>query len=54
VIGEGATIASSAGVLRGVTVGDAAHVAVRAVVTHDVPAGARAEGVPARVKARGR
>jgi acetyltransferase-like isoleucine patch superfamily enzyme len=26
---------------------------VRAVVTHDVPAGARAEGVPARVLARG-
>jgi acetyltransferase-like isoleucine patch superfamily enzyme len=50
VIGEGAIVSTSAGVLRGVTVGDGAHVAVRAVVTHDVPAGARAEGVPARVR----
>ena len=54
VIGEGAIVSAAAGVLRGVTIGDGAHVAVRAVVTHDVPAGARAEGVPARVKARGR
>jgi acetyltransferase-like isoleucine patch superfamily enzyme len=54
VIGERAIVAASAGVLRGVTVGDGAHVAARAVVNHDVPAGARAEGVPARVKARGR
>jgi acetyltransferase-like isoleucine patch superfamily enzyme len=50
VIGEGAILAPSAGVLRGVTIGDGAHVGVRAVVTHDVPAGARAEGVPARVR----
>jgi acetyltransferase-like isoleucine patch superfamily enzyme len=49
VIGEGAVVGTAAGVLRGVTVGDGARVAVRAVVTHDVPAGARAEGVPARV-----
>jgi acetyltransferase-like isoleucine patch superfamily enzyme len=54
VIGERAVIAASAGVLRGVTVGPGATVAVRAVVTHDVPAGARAEGVPARVKAPAR
>jgi acetyltransferase-like isoleucine patch superfamily enzyme len=51
VIGERAVIATAAGVLRGVTVGPGARIDVRAVVTHDVPAGARAEGVPARVKA---
>jgi acetyltransferase-like isoleucine patch superfamily enzyme len=50
VIGEGAVVDTAAGVLRGVTVGDGARVGARAVVTHDVPAGARAEGVPARVQ----
>jgi acetyltransferase-like isoleucine patch superfamily enzyme len=48
-IGDGAVIGAGAGVLRGVTVGSGARVDVRAVVTHDVPAGARAEGVPAHV-----
>jgi acetyltransferase-like isoleucine patch superfamily enzyme len=51
VIGERAVIGHAAGVLRGVTVGAGARVGVRSVVTHDVPAGARAEGTPARVKA---
>ena len=51
VIGEGAVVGTAAGVLRGVTVGDGARVGVRAVVTHDVPPGARAEGTPARVQA---
>jgi acetyltransferase-like isoleucine patch superfamily enzyme len=51
VIGERAVIGAAAGVLRGVTVGADARVGVRAVVTHDVPAGTRADGVPARVRA---
>jgi acetyltransferase-like isoleucine patch superfamily enzyme len=54
VIGERAAIGAAAGVLRGVTVGAGARVGVRAVVTHDVPPGARADGVPARVLAQGR
>jgi acetyltransferase-like isoleucine patch superfamily enzyme len=54
VIGERAVIGTSAGVLRGVTVGAGARVGVRAVVTHDVPPGARAEGTPARVRAPAR
>ena len=48
VIGERAIVDAAAGVLRGVSVGDGARVGMRAVVTHDVPAGARVEGVPAR------
>jgi acetyltransferase-like isoleucine patch superfamily enzyme len=51
VIGERAVVGTAAGVLRGVTVGAGARVGVRAVVTHDVPPGARAEGTPARVQA---
>jgi acetyltransferase-like isoleucine patch superfamily enzyme len=47
VIGERAIVDAAAGVLRGVSVGDGARVGVRAVVTHDVPASARVEGVPA-------
>jgi acetyltransferase-like isoleucine patch superfamily enzyme len=47
VIGERAIVDAAAGVLRGVSVGEGARVGVRAVVTHDVPAGARVEGVPA-------
>jgi acetyltransferase-like isoleucine patch superfamily enzyme len=54
VIGERAVVGAAAGVLRGVTVGAGARVGVRAVVTHDVPPGARAEGTPARVVATGR
>ena len=54
VIGERATVGAAAGVLRGVTVGTGARIGVRAVVTHDVPAGARAEGVPARVETNAR
>jgi acetyltransferase-like isoleucine patch superfamily enzyme len=50
VIGERAVVGTAAGVLRGVTVGAGARVGVRAVVTHDVPPGARAEGTPARIQ----
>jgi len=50
VIGARAVVGTAAGVLRGVTVGEGARVGVRAVVTHDVPPGARAEGTPARVQ----
>ena len=49
VIGERAVVGAAAGVLRGVSVGAGARVGVRAVVTHDVPADAWAEGVPARM-----
>jgi acetyltransferase-like isoleucine patch superfamily enzyme len=52
VIGERAVVGTAAGVLRGVTVGTGARVGVRAVVTHDVPPGALAEGTPARVQPR--
>ena len=54
VIGERAAVGAAAGVLRGVTVGAGARIGVRAVVTHDVPPGARADGVPARVETRAR
>ncbi len=48
-IGARARIGHGASVLRGVTVGDEAVVGEHAVVTRDVPAGARASGVPASV-----
>lgn len=48
-IGAGARIDLRACVLRGVTVGDGAHVLAHSVVSRDIPAAAVAEGVPARV-----
>lgn len=48
-IGEGALIGIGASVLPGRTVGDWAVVGAGAVVVHDIPAGAVAKGVPARI-----
>jgi acetyltransferase-like isoleucine patch superfamily enzyme len=48
-VGEGAWIGAGAAVLDGVTIGDRAVVGAGAVVRADVPAGATAVGVPARV-----
>jgi acetyltransferase-like isoleucine patch superfamily enzyme len=49
VVGPRARIGPGANLLRGITVGEGATVGAHAVVTHDVPAGATAEGVPARL-----
>jgi serine O-acetyltransferase len=49
VIGDGVTIGVGASVLGGVTVGDGARIGAGAVVISDIPAGATAVGVPARV-----
>jgi acetyltransferase-like isoleucine patch superfamily enzyme len=49
VVGPRARIGPGANLLRGVTVGEGATIGAHAVVTRDVPAGATAEGVPARL-----
>lgn len=48
-IGADVWIGAGACVLKGVSIGDGATIGARAVVTKDVPAGATAVGVPARV-----
>ena len=52
-IGARARIGPRAKVLCGVTVGDGAEIEAGAVVTRNVPPGARAGGVPARVRPSG-
>jgi serine O-acetyltransferase len=51
VIGDGVFIGTGAAILGAITVGDGARIGANAVVLHDVPAGATAVGVPARVLA---
>ncbi|MDP2086886.1 MAG: serine acetyltransferase [Gemmobacter sp.] len=48
-IGAGVDIGAGARVLGAVTVGDGARIGANAVVLRDVPAGATAVGVPARI-----
>lgn len=48
-IGNDVFIGTGAKVLGPVTVGDGAHIAANSLVVHDVPAGATAIGVPARI-----
>lgn len=49
VLGENVFVGSGARIIGGVTVGDRARIGANAVVTEDVPPGATAVGVPARV-----
>jgi acetyltransferase-like isoleucine patch superfamily enzyme len=50
--GHGARVGSGVTILAGVTIGDHALVGAGSVVTKDIPAGAVAYGVPARVRGR--
>lgn len=48
-LGSGVNVGAGAKILGGVQVGDAARIGANAVVVKDVPAGALAVGVPARI-----
>jgi serine O-acetyltransferase len=52
VIGDDVFIGAGAKILGAITVGDGARIGANAVVVCDVPAGATAVGVPARISAR--
>jgi serine O-acetyltransferase len=52
IIGDGVFIGAGAKILGAVTVGDGARIGANAVVVCDVPAGATAVGIPARVVVR--
>lgn len=52
-IGDNVFIGTGAKILGGVTIGDGARIGANAVVLRDVPAGATAVGVPARVVGSG-
>jgi serine O-acetyltransferase len=49
IIGNGVEIGAGAVILGGLTIGDGATIGANAVVLNDVPAGALAVGVPARI-----
>ena len=48
-IGDGVLVGAGAVVLEGICIGDNAVIGAGAVVTHDIPSGAVALGVPAKV-----
>ena len=52
-VGSGVTIGAGALLLGDITVGDGARIAAQAVVTKDVPPGALAVGVPAKIRKGG-
>ena len=49
VLGDGVMVGAGARVLGGIVLGDGCTIGANAVVIHDVPAGATAVGVPARI-----
>jgi serine O-acetyltransferase len=49
VIGDGVMVGAGARILGGISLGDGCRVGANAVVITDVPAGATAVGVPARI-----
>jgi acetyltransferase-like isoleucine patch superfamily enzyme len=48
-VGDGVWVGAGAKILDGVTIGDRAVIGAAAVVRHEVPAGATAVGIPARI-----
>lgn len=48
-VGDGVHVGTGATVIQGIRIGEAAFVAAGSLVVHDVPAGTRVMGVPARI-----